>query len=307
MTGDSFVDGNALATLRPLGYSRDDFVFFPEDMIIDQTTGEYTGYESGSPTGRYLYMPPRQYLHQFSNLYYGATNSGGYLYFGAGGNVPKTSGTLYVYIACAGTGSGQIQASDTSGGTIATSSALSCTGNSSAYSLQTLRASLSGMADGAIQFHTSGASPIKIAYMQYVPDLGSVNGMAFAPGGAQIPTQPSTATVTNDIVTYDSTTGHQHDSGVSVPATGTLAVVLSGTTVSIGGSALTAGQCVLAPVIVKGAATGMVVAVSPAGAGPGAGFAWQGWVAGSNSVTVSLCAIVAGTPHATTYNYRVIQ
>jgi hypothetical protein len=83
---------------------------------------------------------------------------------------------------------------------------------------------------------------------------------------------------------------------------------LSGTTGSIGGSALTAGQCATGTVTVTGATTSMVAAVSPAGGtSPGTGYVWQGQVTSSNTVTVSVCAIAAGTPTSTTYNVRVIQ
>jgi hypothetical protein len=312
MSGESFADGNA-ATTRPTGYSRDDFQFFPEDVAIDQKSGEYVGYESGSPTGRYLWFVNGEWMDRFTNLMYGANNNGGYIGVSAASPakayVPATAGTWYVLAACGGSGTASMKVISSGGGApVIGQFTMSCSGESSTYTLQTMRTpNLATVPPGAMEWNNSGSVPIKVAYMQYVPDLGSVNGMTFAPGGAQIPTQASTATVANDIVTYDSTTGHQHDSGVSLPVTGTLGAVFSGTTASMGGSPLIAGQCVLAQVTVKGAAIGMVVAVSPAGAGPGAGFTWQGWVAGANSVTVSLCAIVAGTPHAATYNYRVIQ
>lgn len=83
---------------------------------------------------------------------------------------------------------------------------------------------------------------------------------------------------------------------------------LSETSSRIGGSALTAGQCSTGAVRVTGATTSMVVAVSPAdGTSPGAGYVWQGQVTSSNTVTVSVCAIAAGTPTPTKYNVRVIR
>lgn len=87
----------------------------------------------------------------------------------------------------------------------------------------------------------------------------------------------------------------------------TLAVApLSGTTASVGGAALTAGQCASSkPLIVAGASLGMVAVVSPAN-DPGDGFTWQARVSGPNRVTVKVCAIIAGTPAASTYNVRVI-
>ena len=89
-------------------------------------------------------------------------------------------------------------------------------------------------------------------------------------------------------------------------ASGTVAFVLTGTSGSIGGSALSAGACASGTVSVSGATTAMAVSVSPA-ADPGSGFAWMAFVSSSGTVTVRVCAIAAGTPASTTYNVRVIQ
>ena len=90
------------------------------------------------------------------------------------------------------------------------------------------------------------------------------------------------------------------------PASGTLAAAISATTGSIGGSALAAGACASGTAGATGAATSMAVAVSPV-AYPGDGYTWQGFVSASGTVTVKVCAIVAGTPAASAYNVRVIQ
>lgn len=82
--------------------------------------------------------------------------------------------------------------------------------------------------------------------------------------------------------------------------------VLAGTSTSIGGSALTAGTCASTTVTITGATTGMVAAVDPV-TFPGVGFYWDGYVSSANTVTVGICAAVAGTPTASTYNVRVIQ
>jgi hypothetical protein len=89
-------------------------------------------------------------------------------------------------------------------------------------------------------------------------------------------------------------------------ASGTVGLVLTGTTGSLGGSALGAGACTSTTVSITGATTSMTASVSPA-ADPGAGFSWMGFVSSSGTVTVRLCAIAAGTPTSTTYNVRVIQ
>lgn len=80
--------------------------------------------------------------------------------------------------------------------------------------------------------------------------------------------------------------------------------ILSATTPTIGGTAMTAGQCVQQIITLTGVTLSMAVSVSPDG-DPGGGFVWEGWP-GTNSAGVRLCALVAGTPVATTYNVRVI-
>lgn len=81
--------------------------------------------------------------------------------------------------------------------------------------------------------------------------------------------------------------------------------VLSGTTGSLGGSAMTAGQTISITVTVTGATTAMVATASPV-TNPGAGFVWDAYVSAANTVTVLLTAILAGTPVAGAYNTRVI-
>jgi hypothetical protein len=81
---------------------------------------------------------------------------------------------------------------------------------------------------------------------------------------------------------------------------------LSGTTGSIGGSALLAGACTSGTVSVTGATTGMVAIASPV-TYPGDGFDWASYVSVAGTVTVKVCGFIAGTPTASAYNVRVIQ
>jgi hypothetical protein len=83
---------------------------------------------------------------------------------------------------------------------------------------------------------------------------------------------------------------------------------LAGTTASIGGSAITAGNCSTGTATIAGAATTMTAQATPA-TYPGAPFFWNAYVSGSNTVTVSVCTNFAtgGTPTASTYNVRVLQ
>ncbi len=86
---------------------------------------------------------------------------------------------------------------------------------------------------------------------------------------------------------------------------------LSGTTASIGGGALLAGACATGTVTVTGATTSMQANASPAGGvdpsnGGVLGIAIDARVSSANTVTVSVCSPIAGTPAAATYNVRVI-
>lgn len=86
--------------------------------------------------------------------------------------------------------------------------------------------------------------------------------------------------------------------------------VLIGTTGSIGGSALSAGVCTSGTATVTGVASTMAVVVSPS-SNPLLiyiqGLAIWGYVSATDTVTVEVCAIVATTPAATTYNVRLIE
>lgn len=90
---------------------------------------------------------------------------------------------------------------------------------------------------------------------------------------------------------------------------GTLALTsqlpLAATSASVGGSALAAGQCAASTVTVAGASSGMAVIATPV-TYPGASFYWRGYVSGANTVTVEVCAVVAGTPAASAYSARVL-
>lgn len=82
---------------------------------------------------------------------------------------------------------------------------------------------------------------------------------------------------------------------------------LSATTGSLGGSALVAGQCVTTTVTISGASVANNGIVVTPGLDPGNGFFWSGYISGTNTITVKLCAAVAGTPTATTYVVKMMQ
>lgn len=81
--------------------------------------------------------------------------------------------------------------------------------------------------------------------------------------------------------------------------------VLSGTSASLGGSAMTAGQTISANVTITGVTTSMAAVCSPQ-TYPGASFVWCAYVSAANTVTVTLTAVLAGTPTASAYLCRVI-
>lgn len=83
--------------------------------------------------------------------------------------------------------------------------------------------------------------------------------------------------------------------------------VLTGTTGSIGGGALLAGNCATGTATISGITSAMAISTTPV-TYPGAGFDWQRtYMSGTNTVTVQVCADVAGTPGATAYNVRAVQ
>ena len=121
-----------------------------------------------------------------------------------------------------------------------------------------------------------------------------------AGSGAGFVTGPTSGVTSGHPVCYTGTSGQIQDCGVALP--------LIGTTGSIGGAALTAGQCASGTVTVTGATTSMGVTATPA-TYPGDAFDWKAYVSSTNTVTVKVCTNLAGggTPTASTYNVRVIQ
>lgn len=112
---------------------------------------------------------------------------------------------------------------------------------------------------------------------------------------AQVMPGGSTAPVANQAVCYNGTRLDQ-----IIPCGG------SGTTGSLGGGALLAGACASTTVAITGSTTAMGVVATPA-TYPGDGNYWYGYVSTNGTVTVKVCAAIAGTPAASTYNVRVLQ
>ncbi|WP_186260354.1 hypothetical protein [Burkholderia gladioli] len=112
--------------------------------------------------------------------------------------------------------------------------------------------------------------------------------------------------INSGYLTEASLTGYVYCNGASARCTASTSVGLAGTSSSIGGSALAAGACASGTVTVTGATTSMVAQASPV-TYPGDGNVWSAYVSGANTVTIKVCAVVAGTPTASTYNVRVLQ
>lgn len=77
-----------------------------------------------------------------------------------------------------------------------------------------------------------------------------------------------------------------------------------GTTSSLGGGALTVGACASGTATVTGATVGMLASTSPV-TDPGDGFVYQAVISSTNTATVKVCALIAGTPTASVYNVNV--
>jgi hypothetical protein len=80
----------------------------------------------------------------------------------------------------------------------------------------------------------------------------------------------------------------------------------SATSASIGGGALAAGACASTTTTVTGARVGMVAKNTPA-TYPGDAFTPTAIITANDTVVSRICAIIAGTPAASTYAIRVIQ
>jgi hypothetical protein len=83
-------------------------------------------------------------------------------------------------------------------------------------------------------------------------------------------------------------------------------VVLSGVTGSIGGSALAAGACATGTASITGATVGEVGQAMAADGTFQAGYVVSAGGTAAGTATVNVCAIVAGTPTAKTYNVRLL-
>jgi pectate lyase-like protein len=174
--------------------------------------------------------------------------------------------------------------------------------NASTFSLYFCRPT-GGCAGSITYVHPSGfAVNAEGSTEMYIGDsLGGVSirrGFQFLNGGVNPLTFGGTFSTTR--------TQNFQDADGTVALTSQLPI--TGTTSSIGGSALAAGICTTGTASITGVSSAMAVAVSPA-ADPGTGFTWNAWVSSTTTVTVRVCNIsgASSTPAATAYNVRVSQ
>lgn len=142
---------------------------------------------------------------------------------------------------------------------------------------------------GAINIHSAGGHTVLNDATVTVANALAVNGLA------------ASSSVCTDASKHLST-----NCGGAGAATAPAAALLAATTPAIGGNALAAGACSSATVPVPQSLASMAVVVTPV-TYPGDAFYWRGYVSSSGSVTVKVCAAVAGMPVASAYNVRVIR
>ena len=118
---------------------------------------------------------------------------------------------------------------------------------------------------------------------------------------------PAGACVSGSVYT-DASTGYSWTCKSGAWQLGATSAPLTGTTGSIGGSALLAGACASGTATVTGASTGMPAIAAPSdGTNISAlGTSISATVTSSNTVTVNVCALLAVTPTAKNYNVRVM-
>lgn len=154
----------------------------------------------------------------------------------------------------------------------------------------------------------SDATPIfsAVGYQVPVCDIASAETATIARAGSDtINGAGASAATSFTLLPFECVT-LQSDGVSKWWVTGIAGNVLAATSSSIGGSLLAAGACSSTTVTMNGLASGMGVTASPA-TYPGDGNLWDAYVSAANTATVKVCAVVAGTPAASTYALRAIQ
>ncbi len=281
-TPDAMIAGNGTTP-----YNNDDLLIFPRDVLFNSygasSYSQYVNADPGSPSGYSLTMVQGITFSTFSQFAY--SSSGGII---AGRNLPLTGGTIYFSAKCeTGTTDFTFLAGFWNRKSISPSQTYSVSKCNTEFQTFSFPFSWGSTASGsALLFAANGASnPFKVAWIDVVPYVNLGEGSTAV---TQVLSDESTLVATDAFVKSN--------------------LPLKATTVSIGGSALTAGTCATGTVIVPGATTSMVAFASPV-KHPGAAFFWNAYVSSTNTVTVSVCTNLAagGTPMESTYNIRVMR
>lgn len=198
--------------------------------------------------------------------------------------------------------------------------ALLATGVASSYAVRIVGSSTASASKGAIVLAGTNASDSAlqvtnqantITFLNIFGDggtiVGSPTGSDKGLGSLNAVTLWQNGVALAASATTDTTNATNISSGTiataRLPAS---SVTLAGTSGSIGGGALIAGQCASGTATVTSATTSMVALADP-NTYPGDGTIWDAQVTASNTVTVKVCAIIALTPTSSTYNVRVLQ
>lgn len=176
-----------------------------------------------------------------------------------------------------------------------------------------------GLNTSGAEFGRTGAFPMAVGYANLLIGDGNASGINFANWRAMVNSTalPSSTGRARGEISWNRTPSVGGPAGWIEITQGTPdtwqpfgvvggTAVLSGTSGSIGGGALLAGACSNTTVSISGLTTAMAIVTTPT-AYPGDGFFWHAYASSANTATVSVCAAVAGTPSASTYNLRVLQ
>lgn len=319
-TSDFIQDGNPSTP-----YNHDDLFIWPTDLEFNSSFGwaNVVVTDSTSPTGYHIVLTNNTTYTTFNQVG-GRTGAASMI---VGSTVPTTGGTLYMMVMCpSGTTTFQPQLATVGGASYSQPTFNTC----SSTQWQTYAVNItwqSGDVGKTVKIGAAlGSNTFYVAWMDFVPFPAPVQYAAAAnqvplscvlqaagigiaePGtfayncdipvagsGAGLTSGPTSGTTANHVATFTGTNGQIQDSGVSLPS--------SASTGSIGGSSLAAGACASGTASISGAANTGVATASPQ-TYPGDGFTWEAYISSSGTVTVKVCAIVAGTPTASLYEVR---
>lgn len=163
-----------------------------------------------------------------------------------------------------------------------------------------------------LSFFNSGTGVFKGGLVGYNTRLTVYNFSSFSPDSHNAVNLGDATHYWAQFYAVSSTSGVMQVTSTLTVAGTAVKGALVGTTGSIGGSLLAAGACSSATTTVTGATTAMAVTASPAGGvdptnGGILGVSIDPLITATDTVKVSVCSPIVGTPTAANYNVRVIQ